>query len=169
MIFGRVFVGLKFDLSVHLNNHTAMKHLLTAIAFCAAAVLSAQTRVKITNVTITEKDQVTQGMDVTLDPSGQLNQAEGADRAMIFDQGDVKVKLWCKISTHNSKRSSLKDSAVNMIYEIDMKAGKDKDNKRLEKIFYMDQSRTTSITQKFTFKEGITMRVITLKFDAEIQ
>lgn len=164
-----MFVGLKFDLSVHLSNHTAMKYLLTATALCAAAVLSAQTRVKITNVTITEKDQVTQGMDVTLDPSGQLNQAEGADRALIFDQGDVKVKLWCKISTHNSKRSSLKDSAVNMIYEIDMKAGKDKDNKRLEKIFYMDQSRTTTITQKFTFKEGITMRVISLKFDAEIK
>lgn len=146
-----------------------MKNLLCMLALCTATVLSAQTRVKITNVTIAEKERTANGMDVTLDPSGQLNQAEGADRAVIFNEGDVQVKLWCKISTHNSKRSSLKDSAVNMIYEIDMKAGKDKDNKRLEKVFYLDQSRTTTITQKFTFKEGITMRLITLKFDAEIQ
>lgn len=169
MNFGRVFVGLKFDLSDHLHNNQAMRTLLSAAALCAITLLNAQTRVKISNVSITEKDRSSQGMEVTLDPSGQLNKAEGADRAVIFNEGDVQVKLWCKISTHNSKRSSLKDSAVNMIYEIDMKAGKDKDNKRLEKIFYLDQSRTTTITQKFTFKEGITMRLITLKFDAEIQ
>ena len=160
---------MKFDLRHHWHKPFNMKMLLSSLALCATTLLSAQTRVKITNVTITEKEQTSQGMEVTLDPIGQLNQAEGADRAVIYEQGDVKVKLWCKISTHNSRRSSLKDSAVNMIYEIDMKAGKDKDNKRVEKIFYLDQSRTSTITQKFTFKEGITMRLITLKFDAEIQ
>lgn len=140
---------------------------LAAIVFCSA--LSAQTLVEITNVKVTEKGQTSEGANVTFDPKGQLNNAEGADRAVIYEQGDVRVKLWCKISTHHSRRSSLKDSAVNMIYEIDMKAGDDKDNKRLEKIFYLDQARKTSVTQKFNFKHGITMRVITLQFDAEIK
>ncbi|MBK9758742.1 MAG: hypothetical protein IPO90_01925 [Flavobacteriales bacterium] len=67
------------------------------------------------------------------------------------------------------RRSSLKDSAVNVIFEIDMNAGKDRDNKRVEKIFYLDQSRTGTVTQRFNFKDGITMRGITLKFDVEIK
>lgn len=145
-----------------------MRAILSALTFLGATLLIAQTSVKISNVTLTEKEQTTQGLEVTLDPKGQLNDAEGADRSLIYEQGDTRVKLWCKVSTHDSRRSSLKDSAVNMIFEIDMKAGNDKDNKRIEKIFYLDQSRKTTVNQKFNFKHGITMRVITLQFDAEI-
>lgn len=146
-----------------------MRMSITLAVALLAAGLSAQTLVEITNVRVTEKDQTTQGMNVTFDPHGQLNNAEGADRAVIYEQGDLRVKLWCKVSTHNSRRSSLKDSAVNMIYEIDVKAGDDKDNKRFEKIFYLDQARKSTVTQKFNFKHGITMRVVTLQFDAEIK
>lgn len=143
--------------------------LLVSALLTLSGFLSAQTTVSITNVTITEKDRSTKGMDITLDPKGQLNNAEGADRSVIYDQDDVRVKLWGKVSTHNVRRSSLKDSAVNMIFEIDMKAGGDHDNKRVEKIFYLDQSRTGTVSQRFNFKDGITMRVITLKFDVEVK
>jgi hypothetical protein len=146
-----------------------MRTLTLLYALLLSALVQAQTLVEITNVKVTQGEQTAQGNNVTLDPKGQLNKAEGADRALIFESGDVSVKLWCKVSTHNSRRSSLKDSAVNMIYEIDMKAGKDKDNKRLERIFYLEESRKTTVKQKFTFKQGITMRVITLEFDAEIK
>ena len=58
---------------------------------------------------------------------------------------------------------------MNLIFEIDVIAGTRSDNRRVEKIFYMDQDRKSTIIQRFNFKSGITMRVITLEFDAEIK
>ena len=142
-----------------------MRTFLTSFALVAALVAAAQTQVLITNVSVTEKESSSTGNGTTI----QLNHDEGADRAVIYEQGDLRAKVWCKVSTHNVRRSSLKDSAVNLMFEIDLDAGRDHDNKRVEKIFYMDQTRTTTITQKFNFKQGINMRVVTLKFDAEIK
>lgn len=142
-----------------------MKNILLIAALCVSIGLQAQTKITISNVTLTEKEVVTTGTDATL----QLNKDEGSSRQVIFAGGDTQVKLWAKVSTHNVRRSSLKDSAVNVIFEIDMNAGKDRDNKRVEKIFYLDQSRTGTVTQRFNFKDGITMRGITLKFDVEIK
>ncbi|MFT3886268.1 MAG: hypothetical protein QM724_12840 [Flavobacteriales bacterium] len=139
--------------------------LLLALALTAAFGVSAQARIIITHVRAVEKGDTTAGRDVTL----QLNKAEGAERAVILGPGGLEAKLWAKVSTHNSRRSSLKDSAVDLIFEIDLKAGKDKDNKRVEKIFYLDQARTATMSQRFNFKDGITMRGITLSFDCEIQ
>ncbi len=75
-----------------------------------------------------------------------------------------------KVSTHKSPRSSVKDSAVNLIMELDLlENGKKKDNRRVEKIFYMDQKRTTTFSEKFVIKKGIDVRTIAVKFDAEIE
>lgn len=142
-----------------------MRSLLLTLLSALSLSLVAQTRIAISNVTLTEKENVTNGSNTTL----ELKKAEGSERQVIYAGGDTEVKLWAKVSTHNVRRSSLKDSAVNVIFEIDMKAGRDKDNKRVEKIFYLDQSRTSTVTQRFNFKDGITMRGITLKFDVEIQ
>lgn len=142
-----------------------MRTLFTSIALAAAYAVAAQTQVLITNVSVTEKEASSTGNGTTI----QLNSDEGSDRAVIYSQGDLRAKVWCKVSTHNVRRSSLKDSAVNLIFEIDLDAGKDHDNKRVEKIFYLDQSRTTTISQRFNFKQGINMRTVTLKFDAEIK
>lgn len=138
---------------------------LFPILLLVTITVNAQTQVLITNVTVTEKDAHQSGAGATI----QLGGDEGSARAVIYENGDLRVKLWCKVSTHNVRRSSLKDSAVNLIFEIDMDAGKDHDNKRVEKIFYLDQSRTTTVTQRFNFKNGITMRGITLSFDAEVK
>lgn len=131
--------------------------------------LHGQTTVEISNVRVIEMGKSSAGAHLTLDPHGQINNAEGADRAVIYEQDDVRVNLWCKVSTHHSRRSSLKDSAVNLIFEIAVIAGKRSDNRRVEKIFYKDQDRKSTIIQRFNFKSGITMRVITLEFDAEIK
>lgn len=142
-----------------------LRHLAFSLALAASTALMAQTQIVITNVKAVEKDNTVTGQDVTI----QLDKAEGSDRAVILASGDLQAKVRAKVNTHNSARSSLKDSAVNLIFEIDLKAGKDKDNKRVEKIFYLDQSRTTTVTQRFNFKSGITMRGITLSFDCEIK
>lgn len=142
-----------------------MRTIVFSLVLIAALTTSAQTQVIVSNVSVAEKSGTTTGNGTTI----QLNSDEGADRAVIYEQGDLRAKVWCKVSTHNVRRSSLKDSAVNLIFEIDLDAGKDHDNKRVEKIFYMDQTRTSTITQKFNFKQGINMRVVTLKFDAEIK
>jgi hypothetical protein len=142
-----------------------MRSLLFSLAFTASIVLSAQTQVILTHITITEKEMVTNINDATL----QLNGDEGAKRQVIYVGNDTEVKMRAKVTTYNVRRSSLKDSAVNLTFEIDMNAGKDHDNKRVEKIFYLDQSRTGKVTERFNFKDGITVRGITLKFDVEIK
>lgn len=126
----------------------------------------AQTRVRITNLTITEKEVATPGAEA----SAQLNGAEGSERVVLFSDGAFSLRTWFKVSTHKSPRSSLKDSAVNLIMELDLlENGKKKDNRRVEKIFYMDQSRTTTFNEKFVIKKGIDVRTIQVKFDATIE
>jgi hypothetical protein len=127
--------------------------------------LSAQTQVVVSHVQLIEKESMRPGSDVTI----QLSKDEGSERQVIYAEGDITAKTWVKVSTHNVRRSSLKDSAVNLIFEIDLVVGKDKDNKRVEKIFYLDQSRTGKVSQRFTFKDGIRVRVITLAFDVELK
>lgn len=138
---------------------------LAVLGLLAATALHAQTQVTFTHIRIIEKGDTLSAPDVTV----QLRGDEGSDRTVIYNANGVEAKTWVKVSTHNVRRSSLKDSAVNLIFEIDLRAGNDKDNKRVEKIFYMDQARTTNVTQRFNFKNGITMRGITLSFDCAIQ
>ena len=137
--------------------------LLPLMLLCT--LLGAQTQVVISHVQLIEKESMLPGSDVTV----QLNKDEGSERQVIFSEGDITAKTWVKVSTHNVRRSSLKDSAVNLIFEIDLTVGKDKDNKRVEKIFYLDQSRTGKVSQRFTFKNGTRVRVITLAFDVELK
>jgi hypothetical protein len=144
---------------------TIMRPLLLSLALAASTLLAAQTQIIVTNITLTEKEAVTNINDVTL----PLNGDEGSKRQVIYMGGNTEVKMRAKVTTHNVRRSSLKDSAVNITFEIDVNAGKDHDNKRVEKVFYLDQSRKGTVTERFNFKDGITMRGITLKFDVEIK
>jgi len=140
--------------------------LLSLLLIATSATLRAQTTVRITNLTTTEKEVSTPGADA----SAQLNGAEGSERIVLFTDGAYSIRTWFKVSTHKSPRSSTKDSAVNLIMELDLlENGKKKDNRRVEKIFYMDQARTTSYTEKFTIKKGIDVRVIEVRFDASIE
>ncbi len=139
--------------------------LILLLAMSTNFLATAQTKVRITGVQATDGTRALQGTDATI----QLGRAEGAGNAVILTGGDVAAKLHAKVSSHHVRRSSVKDSAVNLILEIAVQAGKDKDRKRVEKIFYLDQDRTATVTQTFNFKEGITMRPITLTFNIAVE
>ena len=124
----------------------------------------AQTLVKITNVTITEQDQVLQGAEVT----AEMPKGEGTDRVVLYAGQNITADTWIKVNTHNVRRSSVKDGAVNMMFEVDLVVDGKKDNRRVERIFYAGQERKTRISEKFTIKRGLDVRVITVSYDAEI-
>ena len=138
---------------------------LLIFASLFACSLNAQTIYRITNVTITEKEQVTNGQDVTAEIRG----AEGTDRVQILAGQDIELRSSVKVSTQNVKRSSLKSSAVNAIFEIDLKVDGKKDNRRVEKIYYMDQERRSHFKEKFVFKNGNQVRVLTVEFDGSLE
>ena len=143
-----------------------MNRLITAALFAAfAATGFSQTLFRITNVTVTEKETVRKGSDVTAEIRG----AEGTDHVVVFTDQGVVVKARVKVSTANVRRSSIKDSAVNAIFEINMTVDGDKDNRRIEKIYYGEQTRTSHFKEKFTFKSGITVRVVTVEFDGSLE
>lgn len=139
--------------------------LLLSVLVPACLIATAQTKVTITAVQAVDGQNTMQGTDASI----ELARAEGSCGTPILSAGDLTAKVRAKVSSHNVRRSSVKDSAVNLIMEISMKAGKDKDSKRVEKIFYMDQARTSTVTQKFNFKHGITMRTITLSFNVAVE
>lgn len=127
--------------------------------------LSAQTIYKITNVSITDGEKVQKAMDVTATIKG----AEGSDRVMIFASQEITLESKVKVSTQNVARSSLKSSAVNATFEIDLRVAGKKDNRRVEKIYYMDQERKSHFSEKFVFKNGNQVRVIVVEFDGSLE
>lgn len=136
-----------------------------AAVLSAATAATAQTRISFTHVRAVDGGDTLRGNDISV----ELKRAEGSDNALLLNAGDIAVRVQAKVSSHNVRRSSVKDSAVNLIMDISMKAGRDKDSKRVEKIFYMDQKRSTLVNQRFNFKQGITMRPITLLFNATLE
>ena len=85
---------------------------LLAIATISISI-HAQTVYRISNATITEKDQVQKGMDV----SAMIKGAEGSDRVVIFAGQDVTLESRVKVSTQNVKRSSVKSSELIAIFK----------------------------------------------------
>lgn len=144
-----------------------MKHfpLVLLIALFVAGPVRAQTKVHITGVRVIDAHDTLRAPDVQL----QLNRSEGSATAVPFAARDLHAGIRAKVANHNVRRSSLKDSAVNLALDINLKAGKSKDKKHVEKIFYMDQARTGSVVQRFNFKQGISMRTIVLSFDITIE
>lgn len=142
-----------------------MRTLLSAITIAISTALAAQTQVKITNVVIVDGDKTVQGTDQTY----TLNNAEGSDHVVLYEAGEYKLKCWFKVSSHDVARSSVKDSAVNLIMQLRLFVNDRKeDERRVEKIFYMDKARKTSYKEKFVMKKKIDVRVITISFDAEV-
>lgn len=142
-----------------------VRNIATALFTVLAFTGFSQTLFRITNVTITEKENVRAGTDVTATIKGD----EGSDRVVIFTDQGIIVKAWVKVSTHNVRRSSLKDSAVNAIFELDLIVDGKKDERRVEKIFYGDQTRATHLSEKFVIKRGTSVRVISVAFDGSLE
>jgi len=63
----------------------------------------------------------------------------------------------------------VKESAVYATFEIRMKVNGKGDRRTVQKVFYGEQERRTTITEKFTFKDGINVRVITVSFEGQLE
>jgi hypothetical protein len=135
------------------------------VAIALASALNAQTLYRISNVTITEKESTVNGLDVTAEIKG----SEGSDRVVMYAGQDMELRSKVKVSTQNVARSSLKSSAVNAIFEIDLVVDGKKGNRRVEKIYYMDQERASKFSEKFVFKNGNQVRVITVAFEGRLE
>ncbi len=144
-----------------------MKRILFTAGLALAALFAqAQTMFHITNATITEKDNVRRGQDVSAEVVG----SEGQDRLVMFDQDGIRAKAQVRIHTHNSRRSSVKDGAVYVTFVIHLKVDGDSDKREVKKTFYGDQERVTHFKEKFTIKKkGINVRVITVEFDGRLE
>ncbi|MCB0771632.1 MAG: hypothetical protein KDC00_14625 [Flavobacteriales bacterium] len=138
---------------------------LALLFFTILHVASAQTRFVVTNVSITEKDQVRNGQDVTAVIKG----AEGDDRVVLYDQDGIFLETQVRVRTHNSNRSSVKEGAVYVTFEVRLKMLGENDRRTIQKVFYAEQERTAHIKEKFTVKHGIDVRVVTVEFDGRIE
>ncbi|MBL7982528.1 MAG: hypothetical protein JNL52_12050 [Flavobacteriales bacterium] len=140
------------------------RFLLLGLLATFSALTQAQTLVRITNITVEENGQVHTSGDVT----AEMPKGEGTDRIILYAAQNITADTWIKVNTHNVRRSSLKDGAVNLMFEIDLVVNGKKDNRRVERIFYAGQERKARISEKFTIKRGLDMRVIIVSYDAEI-
>lgn len=141
-----------------------IRQLLTTACVAAAFAVQAQTMFHITNMTLTEKGNVRKGQDV----SAQVVGSEGEDRLVMFDQDGIRVKAQARIHTHNSRRSSVKDGSVYVTFVIHLKMDGQKDKREVQKVFAAEQERVTHFKEKFTIKEGINVRVVTVEFDGRL-
>lgn len=142
-----------------------IRPLLSLLFVLALVTSNAQTLFKVTNVTVTEKGQVRSGSDATAEIAG----SEGDDRLVLFEQDGIRLKTQVRVRTHNSRRSSVKESAVYATFEIKLKIDGKTDSREIQKVFYADQERATHFKEKFTIKRGIDVRVITVEFDGRLE
>lgn len=141
-----------------------IRQLLSIACIAGAFAVQAQTMFHITNMTLTEKGNVRKGQDV----SAQVVGSEGEDRLVMFDQDGIRVKAQARIHTHNSRRSSVKDGSVYVTFVIHLKMDGQKDKREVQKVFAAEQERVTHFKEKFTVKEGINVRVVTVEFDGRL-
>ena len=135
---------------------------LLALTFSAS---QAQTMFRVTNVSVTEKGVAKPGRDVSAEVKG----SEGDDRLVMYDQDGLRVKAQVRIRTHDSNRSSIKESAVYATFEIRLKVDGEDDRRTIQKVFYGEDARKTHLQEKFTIKKGINVRVITVEFDGSLE
>lgn len=142
-----------------------IRNLLPLLLAILANVALAQTQLRISNISITEKDDVRQGTDV----SASLRGAEGKRPIQLYADQEYALSGSFKVVSHNVRRQSAKQGAVyltmNMVLKVDGKS-----NKRvIQKTFYADQDRSTQFEESFLVKRGIDVRKITVRFDGRIE
>lgn len=142
-----------------------MRSVLVSLLLLCASLLQAQTLFRVTNVKITEKGNTIAGNDAVAEIVG----SEGDDRLVLMDKDGIWVKTQVRVRTHNSNRSSVKEGAVYATFELRLKMDGKNDRRTIQKVFYGEQERKTTITEKFTVKHGIDVRVITVSFDGALE
>jgi len=162
----------KFVPSEDPSNHAPQKTKTIMSRILALALLatltglcSAQTKLTLTNVTVTEGEDVRRGTDVTVSLGG----AQGSKRLIIYADQRYAVDGSFKVKTHNVRRQSAKQGAVYLTMDMRLKVD-GKHHKRLaQKTFYAEQDRTARFEESFLIKRGIDVRKIRVVFDGRIE
>lgn len=158
---------LEFGSAKFVDHRGTMKQLLLLLLAALGCGLSvqAQTRIRLDHVRAITHGDTLQGSDAVL----VLNGSTGAGDAVVLQAGELMAKVHARLTTNGSARSSVKDSAVRLHLSIAMRSGRDKDNREVDKVFYLDQQRSTTLREQFNFKDGIAVHVITLLIDVTIE
>jgi hypothetical protein len=143
-----------------------MTRFITSFLFLLGAYSAmAQTQLRISNVTLTEHEDVRRGPDLSV----TLSAAEGGKNIVLFADQDRSVDGKFKVVTHNVRRSSVKQGAVYLRMTLFLKTDGKKNKRIVQKTFYAEDDRITSFSESFIIKDGIDVRKITLAFDGRIQ
>lgn len=142
-----------------------IRPITTAILALALTVAMAQTQLRVSDLTITEKGNTVRGTEV----SASLNGAQGKKSIVLFADQNYEVAGSFKVKTHNVRRQSAKQGAVYLTMKMVLKVD-GKSNKRVvQKTFYAEQDRTATFEEAFLIKRGIDVRKITVAFNGRIE
>jgi hypothetical protein len=124
----------------------------------------AQTQLRLTNITITEKDDVRRGPDV----SASLRGAQGKKPVQIFADQRYALSGSFKVKTHNVRRQSVKQGAVYLTMKMRFNVDGKRNKRVVQKTFYAEQDRTARFEESFLIKRGIDVRKVNVAFEGRI-
>jgi hypothetical protein len=87
---------------------------------------------------------------------------------LLYAGDNLSIVAKYKITTYKSSRSSLKNSALNVIIRYYTVMDEKKSKRRSEKIFYLDQKREFNVDELFTFKNDYNTSSVKLTYTAEL-
>lgn len=138
---------------------------IAALSVLSAQTVQSQTRITFTGITATQGEQVVEGPNAAI----QLRGVQGSGNVMLVDAGGISAQVAATVKAHSTLRTSLKNSAVSVNMKLNVKAEGQRATTQVEKIFYLDQERSASITKTFHFRQGITSRPVTLSYTVTIE
>lgn len=144
-----------------------MKDLLACVApsLLLPQVAMGRTRIAVSEVIVTHGEHMIEGRDTAI----ELRGSQGSGSTVLLQRGDVEARMNAKVKGHNTLRSSLKSSAVNLTMGLRMKTGKKSRATQVQQLFHLDQARSASVKETFNFRPGITSRPITLSFTVTLE
>jgi uncharacterized protein (DUF58 family) len=146
------------------NAKAMIRNILALLLVGTATFVAAQTRLQVTNLTITEKENVTQGVPITASLQGD----QGRTPIVLFADQTYTLDGLFKVRTYNVKRQSEKQGAVYLTMTLYLSTGGKRNKHVVEKVFYVEQERSASFSEEFLIKNGLDVRKITVTFDGRI-
>ncbi len=140
------------------------RYLATAILALTATFAIAQTQLRVSDLSITEKGSSVRGTEIT----ASLKGAQGKQSVVLYADQNYTLAGIFKVKTHNVRRQSAKQGAVYLTINMTLKVD-GKSNKRVvQKTFYAEQARGTKFEEEFLIKRGIDVRRIKVSFTGAI-
>ena len=148
------------------TNPARVSRLLLIGFFLITKMGNAQTTgsLKIQNIKLTIDGKEVTSPDLTL----PFEWSKDSKEYQLYTGDQLSIMAKYRISTHKSSRSSVKNSALNVIINYYVTMGEEKDKRRSEKIFYLDQARQFNVEDLFTIKKGYDNSIIKLNYTAAL-